>query len=67
MEAEENEPTSQRTKRVRRQEILEKKKAADDIIRAASSQKDHLSSFPQYRHYRTNGWTVCVLGVWTWG
>nr|XP_027125143.1 N-alpha-acetyltransferase 40 isoform X1 [Coffea arabica] len=41
-----------------KRQILEKKKAADDIIRAASSQKDHLSSFPQYRHYRTNGLSV---------
>lgn len=37
-------------------QILEKKKAIDEIVKAASSpDKDHLASFPPFRHYQRNG------------
>ncbi|TQD83622.1 hypothetical protein C1H46_030789 [Malus baccata] len=38
-----------------RKEIIEKKKAMDALLRAASSEKDHLSAFPAFRRYRANG------------
>ncbi|XP_057804926.1 uncharacterized protein LOC131020238 isoform X2 [Salvia miltiorrhiza] len=36
-------------------QILEKKKATENRIKAASSVKDHLTNFPHFRHYRGNG------------
>ncbi|XP_073126403.1 uncharacterized protein [Henckelia pumila] len=42
-------------RKVKRREVLERKKAIEGIIRAASSLKDHLSYFPQLRHYHKNG------------
>ncbi|RZR72910.1 hypothetical protein BHM03_00018466, partial [Ensete ventricosum] len=35
--------------------VLEKKKAIDEIIKKASSVKDHLVSFPPFCHYERNG------------
>ncbi|XP_050121102.1 uncharacterized protein LOC126598787 isoform X2 [Malus sylvestris] len=37
-----------------RKEIIEKKKAMDALLRAASSEKDHLSAFPAFRRYQAN-------------
>lgn len=38
-----------------RRQILEKKKATENRIRAASLVKDHLTNFPHFRHYRGGG------------
>ncbi|KAM1737829.1 hypothetical protein ACFX12_015999 [Malus domestica] len=38
-----------------RKEIIEKKKAMDALLKAASSEKDHLSAFPAFRRYQANG------------
>ncbi|CAN6714488.1 unnamed protein product [Malus baccata var. baccata] len=38
-----------------RKEIIEKKKAMDALLKAASAEKDHLSAFPAFRRYQTNG------------
>ncbi|KAK4436790.1 N-alpha-acetyltransferase 40 [Sesamum alatum] len=45
----------QQEKKMTRKEILERKKAIENVIKSASAVKDHLSFFPQFRHYRTNG------------
>ncbi|KAK6147998.1 hypothetical protein DH2020_018910 [Rehmannia glutinosa] len=45
----------QRKKRTTRKEVLEKKKATENVIKVASSVNDHLSNFPHFRHYRRNG------------
>ncbi|XP_059668613.1 uncharacterized protein LOC132313715 [Cornus florida] len=50
---------SNREKKMKRKEILEKKKAIDEIIKAASSShRDHLDSFQPFRHYNRNGLSV---------
>ncbi|KAL3512484.1 hypothetical protein ACH5RR_025201 [Cinchona calisaya] len=41
-----------------KRQVLEKKKAVDDIIKAASSQKDPLSAFLPFCHYHKNGLSV---------
>ncbi|KAL5721947.1 N-terminal L-serine N(alpha)-acetyltransferase NatD [Ranunculus cassubicifolius] len=45
-------------KKLRRREILEKKKAVDEIIKVASSEKDHLLAFPAFCNYNRNGLSV---------
>ncbi|KAL0318948.1 UNVERIFIED_CONTAM: N-alpha-acetyltransferase 40 [Sesamum angustifolium] len=45
----------QREKKMTRKEILERKKGIENVIKSASVVKDHLSFFPHFRHYRTNG------------
>ncbi|KAE9466127.1 hypothetical protein C3L33_01973, partial [Rhododendron williamsianum] len=48
-----------RERKTSRKQILEKKKAIDEIVKAASSpDKDHLASFPPFRHYQRNGLSV---------
>ncbi|KAG6676046.1 hypothetical protein I3843_15G128300 [Carya illinoinensis] len=47
-----------REKRVKRKEILEKKKAIDECIKSASADKDPLASFPPFRSYNRNGLSV---------
>ncbi|XP_043806053.1 N-alpha-acetyltransferase 40 isoform X2 [Manihot esculenta] len=42
----------------KRREILERRKAFDELIKAASSVKDHLASFPPFRHFDSNGLSV---------
>ncbi|XP_008806628.1 N-alpha-acetyltransferase 40 [Phoenix dactylifera] len=49
---------SSKEKKIRRKEVLEKKKAIDEIIKKASSVKDHLASFPPFCHYDRNGLSV---------
>ncbi|CAK9164369.1 unnamed protein product [Ilex paraguariensis] len=45
--------------KMKRREILEKKKAIGEIIRAASAfDNDHLSAFPTFCHYHRNGLSV---------
>ncbi|XP_010271137.1 PREDICTED: N-alpha-acetyltransferase 40 [Nelumbo nucifera] len=58
MEAKKVHNGSNRDKKLKRKEILEKKKAIDEIIKAASNEKDHLTSFPPFRHYDRNGLSV---------
>lgn len=45
-------------KKMTRKQILEKKKNVKEIIKAAVSQKDPLSSFPNFRHYNTKDFSV---------
>ncbi|KAF3334859.1 N-alpha-acetyltransferase 40 [Carex littledalei] len=45
-------------KRLKRKEVLEKKKAIDEIIRKATSVQDHLSSFLPFCQYDRNGLSV---------
>ncbi|KAM3683180.1 hypothetical protein ACB098_12G126900 [Castanea mollissima] len=47
-----------REKKPNRKEILEKKKAIDDLIKAASADKHPLDSFPSFRHFHKNGLSV---------
>ncbi|XP_059300098.1 uncharacterized protein LOC132052533 isoform X2 [Lycium ferocissimum] len=47
-----------RGKKMTRKEVLEKKKKVQEIIKAAVSQKDPLSSFPTFRHYNTKDLSV---------
>ncbi|WOL20146.1 hypothetical protein Cni_G28948 [Canna indica] len=49
---------SGKEKKIKRKEVLEKKKAIDEIIKKASSVKDHLVSFPPFCHYERNGLSV---------
>ncbi|KAA3473553.1 N-alpha-acetyltransferase 40-like isoform X1 [Gossypium australe] len=42
-------------KKLKRKEILEKKKAADQLLKAASAQIDHLTSFPSFCYFNKNG------------
>ncbi|KAJ7970225.1 N-alpha-acetyltransferase 40 [Quillaja saponaria] len=39
-------------------QILEKKKALDELVKAAYSEKDHLASLPSFRFYDRNGLSV---------
>ncbi|URE25085.1 Acetyltransferase (GNAT) family [Musa troglodytarum] len=50
--------STSKEKRIRRKEVLEKKKAIDEIIKKASSVKDHLLSFPPFCQYERNGLSV---------
>ncbi|XP_020107256.1 N-alpha-acetyltransferase 40 isoform X2 [Ananas comosus] len=45
-------------KKIRRKEVLEKKKAIDDTIKKAAAVKDHLASFPPFCQYNRNGLSV---------
>ncbi|OMO79384.1 hypothetical protein COLO4_24457 [Corchorus olitorius] len=45
-------------KKLKRREILERKKTIDQLIKAASAQIDHLDSFPPFRCFNRNG--LCV-------
>ncbi|KAE8702138.1 Acyl-CoA N-acyltransferases superfamily protein isoform 7 [Hibiscus syriacus] len=47
--------TASEKKKLKRREILEKKKATDQILKAASAQIDHLASFPSFRCFNRNG------------
>ncbi|XWS41446.1 hypothetical protein CRYUN_Cryun17cG0082600 [Craigia yunnanensis] len=47
-------------KKLKRREILEKKKAIDQLIKAASAQIDHLASFPSFRYFNRNGLCLCL-------
>ncbi|XP_074589330.1 uncharacterized protein LOC141845173 isoform X2 [Curcuma longa] len=49
---------SGKEKKLKRKEVLEKKKTIDEIIKKASSVKDHLVSFPPFCHYERNGLSV---------
>ncbi|XP_039127083.1 N-alpha-acetyltransferase 40 isoform X1 [Dioscorea cayenensis subsp. rotundata] len=50
-----NRLTNSKERILRRKEVLEKKKAIDDIIKAASAVKDQLASFLPFRQYDRHG------------
>ncbi|XP_073317057.1 uncharacterized protein [Primulina huaijiensis] len=50
-------------RKVKRREVLERKKSIEGIIGAASSLKDHLSCFPQFRHHHKNGLYIHLESV----
>ncbi|CAI0551774.1 unnamed protein product [Linum tenue] len=50
--------SSRKEKKAKRQEVLERKKKIDKLIQTASSEHDHLSSFPPFRRFDRNG--LCV-------
>ncbi|KAM3322491.1 N-alpha-acetyltransferase 40 isoform X1 [Capsicum chacoense] len=58
MESNKKSDNNRDKKKTTRKEILEKKKNIKEIIEAAVSQKDPLSSFPTFRHYSTKGLSV---------
>ncbi|KAL0917587.1 hypothetical protein M5K25_012660 [Dendrobium thyrsiflorum] len=45
-------------KKLKRKEVLEKKKVIEEIIKSASTVKDHLDSFLAFSHYDRNGLSV---------
>ncbi|CAI8595079.1 unnamed protein product [Vicia faba] len=47
-------------KRLKRGEVLAKKKADKLLIKEAYAKKDQLASFPAYRHFQINGLSVCL-------
>ncbi|XP_058722596.1 uncharacterized protein LOC131594470 isoform X4 [Vicia villosa] len=47
-------------KRLKRSEVLAKKKADKQLIREAYAKKDQLASFPAYRNFQMNGLSVCL-------
>ncbi|KAM3374493.1 N-alpha-acetyltransferase 40 isoform X1 [Capsicum galapagoense] len=58
MESNKKSDNNRDKKKTTRKEILEKKKNIKEIIEAAVSQKDPLSSFPTFRHYSTKDLSV---------
>ncbi|GAV81633.1 Acetyltransf_1 domain-containing protein [Cephalotus follicularis] len=59
-----NNGKSDREKRNKRKETLEKRKAIDELVKAASvHDKDHLVAFPPFRHYNRNGLSVYLDSV----
>lgn len=42
-------------------QILAKKKAIEELIKAACVEKDHLASFPSFRQYGRNGKRIVIL------
>ncbi|XP_044466960.1 N-alpha-acetyltransferase 40 [Mangifera indica] len=50
--------SSSSVKKLKRRDILEKKKAIDQLIKAAYAQDDHLDSFAPFRHIQRNGVNV---------
>lgn len=49
---------SSKDKKIKRKEVLEKKRAIDEIIKVASTVKDHLASFPPFCQYDRKGLSV---------
>ncbi|XP_020240420.1 N-alpha-acetyltransferase 40 isoform X1 [Cajanus cajan] len=49
-----------REKRQKRSEVLAKKKAVEELIKAARAEKDHLATFPAFRRFHLNGLSVCL-------
>ncbi|KAG9457687.1 hypothetical protein H6P81_002195 [Aristolochia fimbriata] len=49
---------SSKEKKMKRKEVLGKKKAIDELIKSASTEKDHLTSFQPFRHYDRKGLSV---------
>eukprot|EP00262_Sarcandra_glabra_P016349 TRINITY_DN5301_c0_g3_i1.p1 TRINITY_DN5301_c0_g3~~TRINITY_DN5301_c0_g3_i1.p1 ORF type:complete len:120 (-),score=28.66 TRINITY_DN5301_c0_g3_i1:11-370(-) len=49
---------SSKEKKIKRKEVLDKKKAIDEVIKAASTVRDHLAAFPPFRQYDRNGLSV---------
>eukprot|EP00268_Persea_americana_P004712 TRINITY_DN11525_c0_g1_i10.p1 TRINITY_DN11525_c0_g1~~TRINITY_DN11525_c0_g1_i10.p1 ORF type:complete len:258 (-),score=59.80 TRINITY_DN11525_c0_g1_i10:58-831(-) len=55
MESNKKLDSSNKEKKLKRKEVLEKKKAVDEAVKAASAIKDHLASFPPFCQYDRNG------------
>ncbi|XP_062157766.1 uncharacterized protein LOC133865387 isoform X4 [Alnus glutinosa] len=53
-----NHSNDNRENRAKRKEILEKKKAMDELIKSAYADKDPLASFPSFRHLDRNGLSI---------
>nr|XP_025701383.1 N-alpha-acetyltransferase 40 isoform X1 [Arachis hypogaea] len=49
-----------REKKPKRSEVLAKKKAVEQSIKSARAEKDHLASFPEFRHFVNNGLSMCL-------
>ncbi|XP_061361886.1 uncharacterized protein LOC133305653 [Gastrolobium bilobum] len=47
-----------REKRLKRSEVLSRKKAVEELIKSARAEKDHLASFPAFSHFNRNGLSV---------
>ncbi|KAL4353510.1 hypothetical protein GQ457_06G043320 [Hibiscus cannabinus] len=47
-------------KKLTRREILEKKKAIEQLLKAASAQIDHLASYPSFRCFNRNSLCLCL-------
>ncbi|KAL1318256.1 hypothetical protein AAHE18_15G193200 [Arachis hypogaea] len=52
--------TITREKKPKRSEVLAKKKAVEQSIKSARAEKDHLASFPEFRHFVNNGLSMCL-------
>ncbi|XP_072953194.1 uncharacterized protein [Typha angustifolia] len=52
--------SSSKEKKIKRKEVLEKKKVIDEIIKKAAALKDHLASFPPFCKYDRNGLGLSV-------
>ncbi|ONK61361.1 uncharacterized protein A4U43_C08F29100 [Asparagus officinalis] len=50
--------SSGKEKKIKRKQVLEKKKAINEIIKAACAVKDHLTAFPPFCQYDRNGLSV---------
>ncbi|PPS08230.1 hypothetical protein GOBAR_AA12415 [Gossypium barbadense] len=50
-------------KKLKRKEILEKKKAADQLLKVASAQIDHLTSFPSFCYFNKNELTMLIKSL----
>ncbi|KAK1421042.1 hypothetical protein QVD17_23097 [Tagetes erecta] len=54
--------TNSRSKKRTRTQITQKKKRIEELLRSAySSAIDHLSEFPNFRHYNTNGLSLYLV------
>ncbi|KAK7282854.1 hypothetical protein RIF29_11941 [Crotalaria pallida] len=47
-------------KKLKRSEVLAKKKVVDELIKAARAENNHLASFPSFNHFHGNGLSVCL-------
>ncbi|RYR56959.1 hypothetical protein Ahy_A05g022696 isoform B [Arachis hypogaea] len=47
-----------REKKPKRSEVLAKKKAVEQSIKSARAEKDHLASFPEFRHFVNNAYSL---------
>ncbi|XP_043695840.1 N-alpha-acetyltransferase 40 isoform X1 [Telopea speciosissima] len=50
--------SNNKDKKLKRKEVLEKKRVIDEIIKSAYAEKDHLVSFQPFRQYDRNGLSV---------
>lgn len=62
MERENVDINERKDRTTKRKEILEKKKVVDGLIKAASSLKDPLASFPDFLHFNHQDLCLCLEG-----